>query len=167
MVKKMLTFLLIFIVALPLGLIAAGQLGLLRGQAPADLGVKDGRLKRLSSTPNCVSSQAGLTPEHAQAAYAAIDPLPLKGNGDSAASMVALGKVLQAMPGVTLVQQRPDYLYAQAETRLLKFTDDVEFWFNPEKQAIDMRSASRLGKSDLAANRNRLEAVRAAYLAAS
>jgi uncharacterized protein (DUF1499 family) len=43
----------------------------------------------------------------------------------------------------------------------------VEFWFNPEKQAIDMRSASRLGKSDLAANRNRLEAVRAAYLAAS
>ena len=67
------------------------------------------------------------------------------------------------MPGVTVVEQTPDYIYAQAQTRWLKFTDDVEFWVNPAKQTIDMRSASRLGQSDLSANRNRLEAVRTAY----
>jgi uncharacterized protein (DUF1499 family) len=165
-VKKMLNLLLILIVALPLLLLAAGQLGLLRGQQPTDLGVTDGRLKRLSSTPNSASSQAALYPDHAQASYAAIEPLPLKHGGDVASSMAALSKVLQAMPGVKLVEQRPDYLYAQAETRLLKFTDDVEFWFNPASQTIDMRSASRLGRKDFAANRNRLQAVRAAYLAA-
>jgi uncharacterized protein (DUF1499 family) len=162
-VKKMMNILLILVIALPLALVAAGQLGLLRGTAPVDLGVKDGRLKGLSSTPNVISSQAGLYPNHPQAAYAAIEPLPLR--GDMAASMASLVKALQGMPGVTLIEQRPDYLYAQAETRLLKYTDDVEFWFNPEKQSIDMRSASRLGKSDLGANRKRLESVRAAYLA--
>ncbi|MEZ5703303.1 MAG: DUF1499 domain-containing protein [Burkholderiaceae bacterium] len=46
----------------------------------------------------------------------------------------------------------------------LKFTDDLEFWVNPSKQAIDVRSASRLGRKDFSANRQRLEAVRAAYL---
>ena len=160
----MLNALLILVVVLPLALIAAGQFGLLHGQPPTDLGVKDGRLKGLSSTPNCVSSQASLYPEHAQSTYSAIDPLPLKGN-DAAASLATLSKLLQAMPGVTVVAQKPDYLYAQAETRLLKFTDDVEFWFNPTRQVIDMRSASRLGSKDFAANRHRLEAVRAAYLA--
>ena len=161
----MLQLLLIVTLAAPLVLVAAGQLGFLRGQSPKDLGVHDGRLKGLSSTPNSVSSQASLYPEHPRAAYSAINPLPLK--GDSASSIAALGKILQAMPGVTLVEQRPDYLYALAETRLLKFTDDVEFWFNPATQMIDMRSASRLGQKDFAANRNRLEAVRAAYLAAT
>jgi uncharacterized protein (DUF1499 family) len=163
----MLTLLLILIVALSFAVLTVGQLGLLRGQAPTDLGVKDGRLKRLSSTPNSVSSQAGFYPDHAQASYAAIDPLPLKEGGDAASSMAVLSKVLQAMPGVKLIEQRPDYLYAQAETRLLKYTDDVEFWFNPATQMIDMRSASRLGSSDLGANRKRLQALRTAYLAAS
>lgn len=154
----------LFAIALPLLLLAIGQLGLLRGAAPTDLGVKDGRLKRLSSTPNCVSSQAALYPDHPQTGYAAIDPLPLK-NNDSVSSMAALIKVLQGMPGVTLVGQETGYLYAQAETRWLKFTDDVEFWFNPASRVIEMRSASRLGRKDFAANRTRLEAVRKAYLA--
>ena len=162
----MLQLLLIVIIAAPLVLFAVGQMGLLRGQQPTDLGVKEGRLKRLSPTPNCVSSQASLYPDHAQAAYSAIDPLPLKA-GDAATSQAILSKVLKAMPGVTLVTEQPDYLYAHAETRLLKYTDDVEFWFNPATQMIDMRSASRLGQKDFAANRNRLEAVRAAYLAAT
>ena len=158
----MLKTLLLISIALTVLLLVAGQLGFLQGQRPTDLGVNDGRLKGLSMTPNCVSSQAYLYPEHPQRAYAAIEPLPLKG-GDASASMAALAKVLQAMPGMTVVEQTPDYIYAQAQTRLLKFTDDVEFWFNPAKQAIDMRSASRLGRKDLSANRNRLEAVRTAY----
>ena len=162
MVYKMLKTLLLIAIALPVLLLVAGQLGFLQGQRPTDLGVNDGRLKSLPKTPNCVSSQAYLYPDHPQRAYADIEPLPLK-EGGSSASMTALFKVLQAMPGVTVVEQTPDYIYAQAQTRWLKFTDDVEFWVNPAKQSIDMRSASRLGQSDLSANRNRLEAVRTAY----
>jgi uncharacterized protein (DUF1499 family) len=73
---------------------------------------------------------------------------------------------LSALPGVTIVEQKPDYLYAQAQTRWLKFVDDLEFWANPASDVIEMRSASRLGREDFGANRQRIEVLRAAYLAA-
>jgi uncharacterized protein (DUF1499 family) len=56
-------------------------------------------------------------------------------------------------------------VYAQAQTRWLKFVDDLEFWFNPASGVIELRSASRLGRKDFGANRQRIEAIRAAYLA--
>jgi uncharacterized protein (DUF1499 family) len=72
---------------------------------------------------------------------------------------------LGTIPGITVVEQRPDYLYAQAETRWMKFTDDLEFWFNPARGMVELRSASRLGRKDFGVNRARIEAIRAAYLA--
>ena len=82
-------------------------------------------------------------------------------------SMAALSALLQATPGVSIIESRPDYIYAQAQTPWLKFVDDVEFWANPANQMIEVRSASRLGRSDLGANRQRIEAMRRAYLATS
>lgn len=150
------------------GLIAlfmiAVQFGLLAGQQPSDIGVAQGRLKPPSATRNSVTSQAALYPGHPQIDYAAIAPLPLKGN-DATASMQALVAVLREMPGVSVVEEKPDYVYAQARTRWLKFVDDVEFWINPATRAIDVRSASRLGREDFGVNRRRVEAIRSAYLA--
>ncbi|MBI5108301.1 MAG: DUF1499 domain-containing protein [Rhodocyclales bacterium] len=140
------------------------QFGVLRGNRPADLGVAGGRLKPPSPTPNSVSSQAALYPDHPQRSYAEIAPLPLK-NASGPASIQGLATILAAMPGIAVVEQRPDYLYVQAETRWLKFTDDLEFWFNPTRQLIELRSASRLGGKDFGVNRERVEAIRAAYLA--
>lgn len=144
--------------------VIAIQFGALGGSRPADLGASQGRLKPPSPTPNSVSSQAALYPDHPQREYAQIMPLPQKG-GSAAASMQALAAVLGSMPGVTVVEQRPDYLYAQARTPWLKFVDDLEFWANPASGAIELRSASRLGRRDFGVNRQRMEAVRAAYLA--
>ena len=45
-------------------------------------------------------------------------------------------------------------------SKLLKFTDDVEFVLDEPASVIHMRSASRLGRKDLGANRTRLEAIR-------
>ncbi len=154
----------IVLAAIVLALVAA-QVGLLSGQQPSDLGVKDGRLKPPSGTRNSVSSQAALMADHPQRAYASIDPLPFKAGG-AAASMKALEVVLGTLPGVTIVEQRPEYLYAQAQTRWLKFVDDVEFWANPASNVIELRSASRLGREDFGVNRQRIEKIRAAYLAA-
>ncbi len=144
--------------------LVGAQFGLLAGSPPADLGVAQGRLQPPSSTPNSVSSQASLYPDHPQLAYASIDPLPLK-HGDPVASVRTLADVLRTTPGLTLVEQRPDYLHAQSQTRWLKFVDDLEFWFNPERGVIELRSASRLGRKDFGVNRQRIEAIRAAYLA--
>lgn len=139
-------------------------LGALRGRPPADLGVNNGRLKPPSPTPNSVSSQAALHPEHPQRTYAEIAPLPLKA-GSGPGSIQTLAQVLAATPGVTVVEQKPDYLRAEAETRWMKFTDDLEFWFDPARKVIELRSASRLGRKDFGVNRARIEAIRAAYQA--
>lgn len=149
------------------GLLAAAvalvQFGILGGSRPVDIGVSNGRLKPPSPTRNSVSSQAARYPEHPQRAYAEIEPLPLKHG--SAASLQVLADVLRSMPGVRVVEQRPDYLHAEAETRWLKFVDDLEFWANPAPGVIELRSASRLGREDFGVNRERIEAIRTAYLA--
>ena len=142
----------------------AAQLGALAGRMPADLGVTDGHLKPPSSTRNSVSSQADLHPDHPQLAYARIDPLPFKPGG-AQASMQALAQALAVLPGARVVRAEGSYLYAQARTPWLKFTDDMEFVANPSKGAIDLRSASRLGREDFGVNRQRMEALRALYLA--
>ena len=159
-----LKWLVIAIAVLVVGAIGAGQAGLLRGSVPADLGVREGRLKPLSATDNSVSSQAALYPGHPQLAYSQIAPLALRGNG--AETLAKIKTIVEGTPGALVVKREPGYLYAQYTTRLMKFVDDVEFWFDPTAQVVQVRSASRIGKGDLGANRQRIEAVRAALAAA-
>ena len=49
----------------------------------------------------------------------------------------------------------------------MKYVDDVEFWFDPIAQVIQVRSASRVGQGDRGLNRQRVESVRAALAAAA
>ena len=137
----------------------SGQLGLLAGTPPSNLGVRDGRLARPSATPNSVSSQARLWPDHPQGEYADIAPLALL-RSDGPATIAKLKTLLATEPGATLIDSRADYLYVQYTTRLLKFVDDVEFWFDPANKVIQVRSASRIGRSDFGVNRQRIEALR-------
>ena len=144
--------------------LAGGRLGWWQGQPPSDLGVKDGRLKAPSKTPNSVSSQALLHPGHVMQQAAMILPLAL--NGDAAATQAKLVQVIAAMPGAQVVDQRPDYLYARFSSRLMGYVDDVEFWADPAEGVIQVRSASRLGRKDFEVNRQRIEAIRVALAAA-
>ncbi|NVO05284.1 MAG: DUF1499 domain-containing protein [Rhodoferax sp.] len=158
---KVLGFILLFVLALAAALVLAGQVGLLAGQAPADLGLHDGRLKPPSATPNSVSSQADLYPDHPQHAYARIAPLPFDGDGEAA--MQRLAGLVKATERCAIVTQQRDYLYAQCRTALLRFTDDVEFWWDRKAGVIQVRSASRLGQGDLGVNRARMEKIRAQF----
>ena len=152
-----------FLFAIFMLTLLAGQLGFLNGKQPSNLGVKADRLKQPSFSPNSVSSQADLYPDHPQLQYARIEPLPLK-DGNLATSMTKLAEVLRSLPSTAIVETKPDYIYAQSQTRLLKFVDDVEFWFNPAKGAIDVRSSSRLGRKDFGVNRQRIDLVRQKYM---
>ncbi len=148
------------LVLLVVATVGAGQARLFEGTPPTDLGVRDGRLKAPSTTPNSVSSQAGLWTGHPRAQEAQVAPLALK-NGDGPATLAALLEVVRVAPGAVVMKSEPDYLYAQFTTPLMKYTDDVEFWLDPAAGAVQVRSASRLGSSDLGANRQRVEALRA------
>jgi uncharacterized protein (DUF1499 family) len=112
---------------------------------PTNLGVKDGRLAPCRRTPNCVCSQADPSDrEH----YIA----PLK------ASIENVRKAVEALPRTRIVVARPNYLYAEFRSRLLGFVDDVEFFF--DGTALQVRSASRLGRRDFGVNRVRIEELR-------
>lgn len=156
-------YLILFLLAVALVallVLIAGQLGMLRGKAPQDLGVKEGKLKRPSRTENSVSSQADLWPDHPMKAYASI--APFKATGDGSAEMAKIAETLKSMPRTVIVKQEPGYIYAQNTTALLKFTDDVEFSLDAAKGIIDVRSASRLGRKDFGVNRGRVETIRRA-----
>jgi uncharacterized protein (DUF1499 family) len=122
--------------------------------------VGDGKLKPPSMTENSVTSQAALYPEHPQRKYADIAPLPVKGEGP--ATIAQIKAIVEGMDGAKVVRSEPSYLYAQFTTKLMRYVDDVEFWFDPAANVIQVRSASRVGRGDLGVNRKRIEAVRAA-----
>lgn len=159
--ERVLQTILIVIVALVLLTIAAGQLGLLSSTAPTTLGVHDGRLAPPALTPNSVSSQADLYPEHPQRQFAQIPPLVFSRDGEAA--MRRLAQLISQMPRAHIVTVRSDYIHAEFKTPILHFTDDLELWLDRAHSDIDVRSASRLGKSDLGVNRARVETLRALY----
>jgi uncharacterized protein (DUF1499 family) len=158
---KILGLISLLVLALAVVVVLAGQLDFLSGSTPSDLGVQDGRLKPPATTPNSVSSQADLYPDHPQRSFANIAPLVYQGDADVA--MKKLASVLQHMPHTKPITVQADYLYAECSTPLLKFTDDVEFWLDRKANVIHVRSASRLGRSDLGANRARVETIRAQF----
>ena len=159
-----LKWVLIVLVVIVLGAIGAGQAGLFQGSAPTDLGVHDGKLKPPSNTDNSVTSQAALFPNHPQRGQSEIAPLALRGVG--VATLARIKTIVERTDGAKVVTSEPGYLYAQYTSRLMKFVDDVEFWYDHAARVIQVRSASRVGKGDMGVNRKRIEEVRAALAAA-
>ena len=155
---KIVKWLLIAAVLMSLAVVGVGRVGLLAGTAPTHLGVRDGKLAPPASTPNSVSSQADLHPGHPQQAHARIAPLSY--TGDPAGAMKRLADTIRQMDGATIVLDQSDYLYVQFRTPWLWFIDDAEFWQDPAAQLIHVRSASRLGESDIGLNRQRIEEIR-------
>lgn len=149
------------VVALAVLLVVAGQAGFLTGTQPSNLGIREGRLAPPALTPNSASSQALLHPDnpHSTAAYIA----PITFQGDPQVAMGRLVEVLRQTEGARIVTQQPDYIYVHASTKVLNFTDDLEFWIDRPNSVIHMRSASRIGRSDLGKNRARLEDIRARF----
>ena len=136
-------------------------LAIMRSQSSAtgrSLGVREGRLAPCPDSPNCVCSQ------DADATHA-IAPLTFRGS--AAEAMRALKQVLAAQPRVRVLAETPEYLHAEFRTALFRFVDDVEFLVVEKDHLIHVRSASRVGYSDLGTNRRRIEALRREFNQAS
>jgi len=119
--------------------------------APDRLGERDGLLTPCPDTPNCVSSDA-TDADHR------VDPLALAGEPREA--WTVLEEVLRDMPRTRIVEAEGEYLHAEVRSFVFRFVDDVEFHLRPQAGVIAVRSASRIGRSDLGVNRRRVESIR-------
>jgi uncharacterized protein (DUF1499 family) len=117
------------------------------GKRPDNLGIKDGKLTPCPGTPNCVNSQSDKP-------QSKIEPLP-------PVSIAELKKVIESMERTKIIEETNNYLYAEFKSKLMGYVDDVEFYLDEGANVIHVRSASRLGKSDLGVNRQRVEEIRA------
>ena len=105
-------------------------------------------------SPNCVSSDASDE-------LHAIEPLPLAESEQQTVEMLTL--TVSQLPGSRSVLTRDNYLHFEFRSPWLGFVDDVEFLIDPESDLVHVRSASRVGRSDLGINRQRIEAIRRRY----
>lgn len=116
------------------------------GEPPQNIGVQNDRLIPCPDSPNCVSSYE--TDE-----THSIDPLN--------ASVDEIEQILIGLDEANIVSSEANYLYAEFTTPIMGFVDDVEFLQDRGGGLTHVRSASRLGYSDLGANRDRIERIRA------
>jgi uncharacterized protein (DUF1499 family) len=93
-----------------------------------------------------------------------IEPFVFSAGKEEAAR--ALKKVLAAQERVTIVEETGNYICVEFKTKLMGFVDDVEFYFPEDADVIHIRSASRIGYSDMGLNRKRMESLRTLFLAA-
>jgi uncharacterized protein (DUF1499 family) len=119
------------------------------GDRPTNLGIHNGQLATCPASPNCVSSQAS-DPQHQIA--------PIADRGNAAQVWADLKALVASLPNTQIVAETENYLYAEFTSKIMGFVDDVEFYRTED--GIQVRSASRLGESDLGVNRQRIEMIR-------
>lgn len=132
----------------------SAALGIYSWQRP-ELGIVDGQLRPCGTKPNCVCSQSAAGP-HATQALAI-------GDEDYAAAFDRARRAVEALPRTALVEAAPGYARYECCSFLFRFADDVELLLDEPAGVIQVRSASRVGYSDMGVNRKRVEAIRAAY----
>lgn len=126
-------------------------------KCPVNLGVRNGRLSACPDSPNCVSSQ---TVQQADSKHFII---PLEFKGDPHSEMQRLKSLINSMKGVTIISSNDHYFHAECKTPFMGFIDDIEFYWSKNEKLCHVRSASRIGYSDLGVNRRRVDKIRKAF----
>lgn len=126
------------------------------GTKPDNLGVNNGKLAACPNSPNCVSSQSPTSDETHFIQ-------PLKYSSTTEKALADLKKVIESEDRTKIINESSDYLYAEFKSALMGYVDDVEFYLDSSSNTIHVRSASRLGQSDLGVNRKRIETIRTKF----
>lgn len=118
------------------------------GSAP---GLLQGQLSPCPDKPNCVGS------EHPQDSAHYIEPLVIT-DGKVAEAMQSLREIITEQGGI-VKGSSSTYIAATFTSSLFGFVDDVEIRADATAGVIHLRSASRVGHSDLDANRKRVNLI--------
>lgn len=119
------------------------------GNSAPTLGVNEGLFLQCPASPNCVNSQMKGDSHYI---------VPIDMSGSIAEKRIVLTKIIASLPRTKLIKSTENYLLVEFKSNIIGFVDDVEFLI--EADQIQVRSASRVGYSDLDANRKRIETIR-------
>jgi uncharacterized protein (DUF1499 family) len=118
---------------------------------PDNLGITNGMLAPCPTTLNCISSQSTdewhYTP-------------PLHYTGELSEARKKMVAAIESMDRAVVITEKDDYIHAEYTSRIFRFVDDVELYFDDAHKIIHVRSASRVGYSDHGVNRTRIDQLR-------
>lgn len=112
-------------------------------------GLLDGKLRPCPGKPNCVCSENSNNTGH----YTS--PLSLEPDFSDEHLIDILRQ-----EGGRIETRQPDYIAASFASALFGFVDDFEVRIDREAGLLHFRLASRVGRSDLGANRKRVDAIK-------
>lgn len=120
------------------------------GIRPLMIGVQDGRLAACPDTPNCVNSQSENSLHYIK---------PMTYSSTPTQAMDDLKTIIEKLEQAKIMTITENYLYVEFSSAFWGFVDDTEFLIDTNAQVIQVRSAARLGQSDLGVNRKRIEMI--------
>lgn len=131
-------------------LIMVGQMIIMNIRIPKNLGVNNGKLALMPKSPNAVSSQSDQEDYYVEA-------FPFKENLE--VTKAAIVNTLDAFSNAKIMTNEPNYIHVVFTSSIMRFHDDVEFYFDESARIVEFRSASRVGYSDMGLNRERYNRI--------
>jgi uncharacterized protein (DUF1499 family) len=120
-------------------------------------GLIEGHLSKCPDTPNCVCTEIKDHTDH----Y--ISPIALPQNTQPAFdSLFILKNIVKNMGGSIKVENK-NYIAATFSSSIFGFVDDLEIRMDNDQKVIHLRSASRVGRSDMGVNKKRIELIKQRY----
>lgn len=121
--------------------------------AEVNIGVESGHFAPCPETPNCVSTQAD-----PQDAPHYVEPIPFSGEREQL--LAYLADWIRTQERAEVISRSDNYLHAVFASRTFGFKDDLEIFIPDGSKHVHIRSAARVGRSDMGVNRARYETVR-------
>jgi len=110
----------------------------------------EGKLDDCPKSPNCVCTKATKARKKMK---------PIVYQQTAAEATTILKNLMANNLNSKLIFEDQGFLHFEVTTKTGKFTDDVVFQLDDHNKLIHFRSASRVGYSDLGANRRRMKRV--------
>jgi uncharacterized protein (DUF1499 family) len=104
--------------------------------------------QKCGDKPNCVSSF------ETRKDFTISSLKNVNGSWDEIKSQIL--SILKSMGSNQIHESEKNYLHVIFTTKLMRYKDDVYFWWNPETKELHFKSESRTGYWDMNANRKRL-----------
>jgi uncharacterized protein (DUF1499 family) len=141
---------LIVITIITVALVSLAMLWIANKRLPSSIGLENGQFVPCSNTPNCVSSESTRSDQY-------IKPYDISGVEHP---LALIRSIALSIPKAKIISDQENYLHITFRSKIFSFVDDAEFYYDRDKEIIQVRSAARVGYSDLGVNRKRVEWIR-------